>query len=238
MTTPEDPPFGLRWNKPIANEAAKARIAEAVAARARPGETIGAGSGSTSFLTVVALGRRAAAEGFDVSIVPTSFEIQWAGEAVGLRVCGVVPDRVDWCFDGADEVDPAGRLIKGRGGALYRERLVFAAAERRLVVADASKDVERLGSRFPVPVEVEPAWARRAHAVITRMPHVRSADLRFAQAKDGPVVTELGCVLLDVWFDEIDAEDEGRLLAVPGVRGTGIFAGYAYERYAGAGEAA
>ena len=233
MTTPADSAFGLRWNRPIANQADKERIAAAVAARARPGEVIGAGSGSTSFLVLLALARRAAAEGLDVSVVPTSFEIQWAGEAVGLRVHGVVPDRVDWCFDGADEVDPAGRLIKGRGGALYRERLVFAAAERRLLVADASKDVERLGSKFPVPVEVEPAWARRAHGVIGRMPHVRSADLRLAQAKDGPVVTELGCVLFDVWFDEIDGEDEARLLAVSGVRGTGIFAGYAYERYAG-----
>jgi ribose 5-phosphate isomerase A len=224
--------LGLEWCRPIANRAAKERIAALVAARAQAGEVIGAGSGSTSFLTVLELGRRARSERLDLSIVPTSLEIQYAAEASGLRVHLSAPAQIDWCFDGADEVDPAGRLIKGRGGALYRERAVFAAAERRLLVADAGKSVIDLGSVHPVPVEVESMWARRAADELAALPGVISVALRLGVAKDGPVVTESGAVLFDVKFSAIDDLAESRLLGVPGVRGTGLFIGFDYERLA------
>lgn len=232
--TDGDPPgdghLGLRWGSEISNREAKEAIGLLVAARAEDGQTIGAGSGSTSFLTVLALGARAKADGLHLQIVPTSIEIALAAEAAGLQVASVVPDIVHWCFDGADEVDPEGRLIKGRGGALVRERVVFTAAEHRLLVADRSKSVERLGSGFPVPVEVDPLWVRRVHHEISAMAHVTDVELRMAGGKDGPVVTEGGGVILDVRFDLITADDEAALDALAGVRGTGIFSGFDYER--------
>lgn len=223
-------PLGIEWCRPISNRHAKEKIARDVALRASPGDIIGAGSGSTSFLTVLALGQRVAMEGLDVIIVPTSVEIELASYAAGLDVSSTVPSRVDWCFDGADEVDPLGRLIKGRGGALYRERLVFIAANVRIVVADASKTVDRLGQNFPVPVEVESKWVRNAYSRISQMAHVSKVALRMGVAKDGPVITESGRLILDVTMTEIDDADEGLLLTVPGVCCTGIFSGFEFER--------
>jgi ribose 5-phosphate isomerase A len=229
-----DPPeLGLHWGRPITNRDAKERIARTVAAEAASGDVIGCGSGSTSFLTVLELGRRRRVEGLDVLVVPTSIEIQLACEAVGLIVAPDAGAAIDWCFDGADEVDPDGRLIKGRGGALYRERIVFAAAARRKVIADPSKSVERLGSVAAVPVEVEPTLVRRAHAELAGLDHVEQVELRMAVAKDGPVITEGGRVLLDVRCSLIDDTDEARLSAIPGVVATGIFSGFSFERVAG-----
>jgi ribose 5-phosphate isomerase A len=223
------PTLGLEWCRPISNREAKERIAREVALRASSGDVIGAGSGSTSFLTVIALGERVASEGLRVQIVPTSLEIELACHAMGLHVSNI-PTTIDWCFDGADEVDPSNRLIKGRGGALYRERFVFAAAQVRVVVADASKTVERLGQNFPVPVEVEPAWVRSAYDRLNEMDHVSGVTLRMGIAKDGPVITESGRVLLDVTMKQIDDSDEHLLLSTPGVCCTGIFSGFDFER--------
>lgn len=224
------PPLGLEWCRPISNRDAKERIARDVARRASSGEVIGAGSGSTSFLTVLALGERAATGDLDLIVVPSSLEIELACYAVSLNVCRAVPTHIDWCFDGADEIDPLGRLIKGRGGALYQERLIFTAASKRVVVADSSKAVDRLGSNFPVPVEVEPAWVRSVYARLNQLDHVSKATLRMGVAKDGPVVTESGRLLLDVAMTQIDEADEELLLSIPGVCCTGIFSGFDFER--------
>jgi ribose 5-phosphate isomerase A len=222
--------LGLEWCRPITNTQAKNQIAEVVASQIKDGEVVGIGSGSTSFLTVLALARRVAAEKLAISVVPTSIEMELACHAAGLRVESDVPLRIDRCFDGADEVDPAGRLIKGRGGALYREKLVFAAARQRLIVADQSKDVERLGSKFPVPVEVKPQWLRHAYDRLQDMANVAQVNLRMGQAKDGPVITEAGNVLFDVHFNQISAEDERAIDLLPGVVCTGIFSGFEYQR--------
>jgi len=227
---PGDAHLGLTWGQDISHREAKEAIAAEVATRAEDGQAIGAGSGSTSFLTVLAIGRRAEAERLHVRIVPTSIEIALAADAVGLHVLSVVPDTVHWCFDGADEVDPDDRLLKGRGGALMRERVVFTSAEHRLLVADASKSVERLGSGFPVPVEVDPMWVQRAHDEVAALANVTDVSLRLASGKDGPIVTEGGGVLLDATFSTITVEDERALDAIAGVRGTGIFSGFDFER--------
>lgn len=220
--------LGLTWGRKITNSADKERIAERVASLAKEGEVIGAGSGSTSFLTVLALGRRAQG-GLRVTVVPTSIEIELACRAANLLVDSN-PTEIDWCFDGADEVDPEGRLIKGRGGALHKERRVFTMARKRVVVADNSKTVDRLGSVFPVPIEVEPDMIRYAYSRLHRLDRVQSAVLRMATAKDGPVITENGNVLVDVRFRTIAATDENNLLAIPGVCCTGIFSGFNFDR--------
>jgi ribose 5-phosphate isomerase A len=222
--------LGLEWCRPITNVEAKTKIAEVVANKVLSGEVVGIGSGSTSFLTVLALGNRVAAEKLTISVVPTSIEMELACHAAGLRVESDVPLRIDRCFDGADEVDPGGRLIKGRGGALYREKLVFAAARWRLIVADKSKDVDRLGSKFPVPVEVKPQWLRSAYDQLQAMAHVTKVSLRMGQAKDGPVITESGNVLFDVILSQITVDDELALQSLPGVVCTGIFSGFEYDR--------
>ncbi len=223
-------PLGLQWSGEISNRATKEELATRVAARAKDGEVIGAGSGSTAFLTVQALGRRAESDALTISVVPTSIEIAMACRAVGLTTVNGLAKRIDWCFDGADEVDPQGRLLKGRGGALYRERVVFEASNNILVVADDSKSVERLGENFAVPVEVEAQWLEHAYNELYQLDHVASVKLRMAVGKDGPVITESGRVLLDVSMTLIDDDDEAQILAIAGVCCTGIFSGFTFER--------
>jgi ribose 5-phosphate isomerase A len=210
------------WPSAISNEAAKRAAAASMAERLRPGDTVGVGSGSTSFLTVQAL----AARGLDFVAVTTSDEVEAACASLGVPTTSLHVARPDWSFDGADEVDPSGDLIKGRGGALLREKLVLAASPERYIVVDASKQVERLGTRFPVPLEVVPEAVALVRHELASWP-VSAVVLRTAgAAKDGPVITEHGNVLLDVRFEAIGPDAERDLKALPGVVDSGLFQGY------------
>ncbi len=219
---------GSDFGQPISNLEAKQELAGAVAARALPGEVIGAGSGSSSYLTLVALGELSIAA--SLTVVPTSIEMELVALTLGLRVQRTPVAPMDWCFDGADEVDPDQRMIKGRGGALHREHHVFAAARRRLIVADESKTVSRLGENFRVPVEVDPDLLLVAFDALDALPHVDDVELRLATGKDGPIITEGGKVILDVLTSSLDAGESAALLAVPGVCCTGVFEGLEFER--------
>ena len=134
-------------------------------------------------------------------------------------------DTPEWLFDGADEVDPDGGLIKGRGGALFREKMLFRATTDRRVIIDDSKKVEKLGSKFAVPVEVVPL------ALPVVLPGIGEAripglEIRKATGKDGPVITELGNVIVDCRFDGIGSDLEGGIKSITGVVESGLFQSY------------
>ena len=125
-------------------------------------------------------------------------------------------DHIDIAIDGADEVDPQKNLIKGGGAAHTREKIVDYLAEQFIVVVDSSKVVDRLGSSFPVPVEVIPmaiAPVMRAIEALGGKP-----ELRMGVKKAGPVITDQGNMVVDVKFDTIDrpAELENTLNKIPG----------------------
>ena len=124
------------------------------------GMVVGLGTGSTADFAIRALGERARSEGLDIRCVPTSAASARLGEEVGLSVRSLEDNpAVDLTIDGADEFDPGLDLIKGLGGALLREKIVAGASDREVIIVDASKRVERLGTRSPLPVEVVPfAW--------------------------------------------------------------------------------
>ncbi len=213
----------------ISDLEAKREIGEQVAAVARDGEVIGAGSGSTSFCVVQALGRRVAAgELRGVTVVPTSLEVASTAHHVGLAVLQSGLRRLDWAFDGADEVDPAGNLIKGRGGALLREKLAFAMTERRYVVVDASKFVDVLGERFAVPFEVTPDAVELFEAEVAGIGS-QALPRMAGGGKDGPVITERGNLLIDVRMKPVEREVIAGLEALPGVLTSGAFFGFAAE---------
>ncbi|MPY96004.1 MAG: ribose 5-phosphate isomerase A [Acidimicrobiia bacterium] len=223
-------PTSATWPGPIDREQEKRDVARQLVERAQDGDVVGAGSGSTSFLAVLELGRVVAERGIAVVAVPTSYEVARACTANGLRVASLRDLRPDWAFDGADEVDPAGRVIKGRGGAMLRERLVFAAAAERHLLVDSSKLVERLGQRFAVPLEVVPEAVSLVERFVRRDLEVRSAELRTSGGgKDGPVVTEHGNLVLDVAIEGIDDATEDTLGRIPGVVATGLFTGFDYQ---------
>lgn len=213
----------------ISNYEAKFKAAEEVAALAESGQVIGAGSGSTAFLAVRAIASRVRhGELHDVRLIPTSIESELTITGLGLAQADLAEVAPDWLFDGADEVDPDGNLIKGRGGALFREKLLFSACQLRRVLIDPSKRVPRLGITFPVPVEVVPRAAPVASAGLKAIGASEIA-IRTGSGKDGPVLTEQGNLLLDCRFETIDDDLEDRINLVTGVLDSGLFQGYGPE---------
>ena len=216
----------LEWCRPISAREQKERVADRLAGRLRAGDVVGIGSGSTSFITLLALARRAEREHLAFAAIATSIEIERVCTALGVRTLTLNAARPDWNFDGADEVSPEGRLLKGRGGAMFREKLVMAASRERYIVVDQSKYVPKLGTNFWVPCEVVP----EAVELVTERLQTLGAGamkLRPAQAKDGPVITEWGGVILDVAFESA-VPPESTLEAIPGVLAVGVFDGWEY----------
>jgi len=132
---------------------------------------------------------------------------------------------IDVTVDGADEVDPQLRLIKGGGGALLREKIVASATRQLVIVADATKRVPVLG-RFPLPVEV----IKFAQAVVVKKIEALGAEIRLRHESDGkPFLTDENNHILDCRFGQIqDADGLARQLSdMPGVVEHGLFIGMA-----------
>lgn len=200
---------------------ARAAAAAAAAELVEPGMTIGLGSGRAVWAVLDLLrdrGIRAAA---------ASSRTEELLRAAGIDV--VEPDgsvRLALAIDGADEVDPQLGLIKGGGAALLREKLIVSAAQRFVVVAEASKRVERLGETRGLPVEiVRFAWGDTRRRLLELVP---SAELRTGDDGD-PVVTDEGHYLLDVDLPVSGDLDEfaAELKAEVGVVEHGLFLGLA-----------
>ena len=217
-----------RWPGVIDNLEAKQKVALQVAALLKDGDVFGAGSGSTSYVTIHALGSRVQTEGLRCMAIPTSHEMKLACASLGIPVTSLWEHSPDWCFDGADEVDPAMNLIKGRGGAMFKEKLVMRAAARSLILIDESKRVDRLGRKFPIPVEIHPSSLTVVEKELRRL-GASEIVLRLGKGKDGPVVTENGNFILDARFPEIGNGLERELKAITGVLETGLFQGFTVE---------
>ena len=131
-------------------DAQKRAAAEAAAALVQPGMIVGLGTGSTAAWFVKALAARA----LDIVGVSTSQATEDLAVSLGIRVIGLDDaGRIDLTVDGADEIGPSLALIKGGGAALLREKLVWEASRRCVVIADAAKSVPVLG-QFALPIEV------------------------------------------------------------------------------------
>ena len=202
----------------------KQLAARHAAAQVRDGMLVGLGTGSTANFFIEELARRRAEEGLRVTAVSSSIVSALKAQALGLPLVALEHlERIDLYVDGADEVTPDLTLLKGRGYDLVREKLLARAAGRFLVLADPSKRVQRIGERFPVPVEVMPfAWA----LVKRRLEDLGgTGGLRPNAAGDGLAITSHGSLVLDMAFGpEWDswALDEA-LNATPGVVEHGIF---------------
>jgi ribose 5-phosphate isomerase A len=195
-----------------------------MADKVQDGQVIGVGSGSTAYLAVHAIAERVRRENLRASVICTSPELTLACTAVGLPVVSLLQRRPDWAFDGADEVDPGRNLIKGRGGAMFMEKVLMHASPRNFILVDPSKLVPKLGAAFPIPVEVLPIALRLVEYELQAIGAV-GIVLRLAAGKDGPVVTENGNLILDVRFADIHQELERDIKAVPGVIESGLFWG-------------
>ncbi|MCG1004396.1 MULTISPECIES: ribose-5-phosphate isomerase RpiA [Halobacterium] len=207
-------------------EVAKQRAGEAAADDVEDGMVVGLGTGSTAAHAIRAIGER----GLDVEGVATSYQSRQLAIDAGIPLTTLEEASVDLAIDGADQV--AGMdLVKGGGAAHAREKYVDASADRFVVVADPSKEVDVLD--FPIPVEVLPD----ARPVVAE--RVRELggepELRTAERKDGPVVTDNGNLVLDCEFGRVDDPEAvaAALSSLPGAVEHGLFVGVADAVYVG-----
>jgi ribose 5-phosphate isomerase A len=225
----------LSWAGTISNRAGKQKVADKIVAKIKDGDVIGVGSGSTVFLTLFAIAERIKAEKLNILAIPTSIEISMACSKLGIPLTSLYERKPDWCFDGADEVDPNKSLIKGRGGALFKEKLLISSSPLNYIIVDDTKLVDKLGSKFPVPVEVFPQALLHVEGELKAL-GATEIVLRLAGGKDGPVITENNNLLLDVKFAEIDNDMERKIKAITGVIESGLFINYNIEVLVAANE--
>ena len=200
----------------------KGAAAEKALELVQEGMLLGLGTGSTSRLFVEGVGRLVAS-GMKVRGVPTSRATAELAASLGIPIVTELVGQIDLAVDGADEVDPALNLIKGRGGALFREKLVAAASKRFVVVVDESKLVKQLGEGV-LPVEVLPFLWRSTAERLTAL----GLSLVIRGGEETPYVTDNGNVILDVTVAEgikNPAELALELKQVTGVVEHGLFVG-------------
>src|SRR3954462_12062214 len=172
------------------------RLATAAADLVTPGMLVGLGTGSTADAVTRELGRRVAG-GLNFTAVPTSDRTEILARDLGIPLVTLDEiDRLDLGIDGADEIDPALDAIKGRGGALLREKLVALSCDDYVLVATMEKCVDRLGTRTPLPIEIVAfGWSQTAKR-LTRLgisPEPRSLD----GDPTRPWVTDTGGLIMD-----------------------------------------
>jgi ribose 5-phosphate isomerase A len=188
----------------------------------KPGMTLGLGSGSTATLWIQLLGEQVRDHGLKIHAIASSEDSERLGRSYGIPF--VTFDqcrRLDLTVDGADEVAPGLALIKGGGGKLLREKIVASASERFVIVADASKQVEKLG-RFPLPVEV----IQMAEPLVSDALKKLGFSPRIRQNTDGTrYITDEGNLILDCPGLLIDnpAEMATKLDSIVGVVEHGLF---------------
>jgi ribose 5-phosphate isomerase A len=207
----------------------KREAAERALELVAPGMKLGLGSGSTARHFVELLGKRVAG-GLEIRCAATSEATEAQAKALGIPLSsldGLL--ELDLTVDGADEIDPKLRLIKGGGGALLREKIVAAASKRMVVIADSTKLVARLGA-FPLPIEVVPfglaATRRHIERAFAQLGLAGPIRLR---GESPPFVTDGGHYILDCSLGAIaEPEELSQILApIPGVVEHGLFIGLA-----------
>ena len=213
------------------DEAKLAAAAKAIETFLQDGMTIGLGSGTTSRFFVRILGDRVK-DGLRVVGVSSSKSTGELAKEVGVPLADLNDvELLDLTIDGADEIDPKGRMIKGGGANLLWEKIVASASRKMVAIVDESKRVQRLG-RFPLPVEVIPfAWKSTERQLQNLFRKAGYVDVRIdvRGSREKPLITDSGHYLLDCHLQEI-ADPEflaANLNHIPGVVEHGLFLGIA-----------
>ena len=207
----------------MSNEDLKLKVAKEAVKLVEDGMVVGLGTGSTAALFIRELGNRIKEEELTVFGIPTSFEAKMLAMQYEIPLVTLDEYDVDIAFDGADEVEEKTLfLIKGGGGCHTQEKIVDYNADEFVVLVDESKLVKKLGEKFPIPVEVIPSAYRVVMRALSKMGG--EAVIRLGDRKRGPVITDNGNMIIDVFMNIDDAiELEKEINNIPGVVENGIF---------------
>ena len=227
----------MNWNKDIlinvefeniSNIEEKKKLGEMIANKVKDGQVIGFGSGSTSYIAILSIEEKLKNEGINITAIPTSYEIKMLCSYLGIKTASLIECKPDWSFDGADEVDNNNWLIKGRGGASFKEKLNIVNSPITYILIDKTKRVSKLGEKFKIPVECILENVNYIKEELIKMGG-KDITLRKAVGKDGPIITENSNIILDVKFENIEENLEKKIKCIPGVIESGLFIGYNVE---------
>lgn len=204
----------------ISRKEEKIKLGKKIAERVKDGQTIGFGSGSTSYLTAIEIGKKVEKEHLHIIAIPTSKEIENVCKQYKIQIGNLVENKIDWAFDGADEVDPDNNMIKGMGAAMFKEKLNILNSPINYILIDQTKFVKKLGEKHPVPVEVFP---QALEYVSRKLEELGATETIFRG------MTENQNAILDVRFEKIDNKLEAKIKNITGVIESGLFMGYNVE---------
>lgn len=213
----------IKWSTEIKNKEEKEKVAKKLADKVKDGDKIGFGSGTTSFLTVLEIAKKIRNEKLRIVAVPASNEIKEICDKLEIPVSNLSETKLDWAFDGADEVDKNNWLIKGQGAAMFKEKLNILNSKITYILVDKSKFVEHLCDNYPVPVECYPDSINYVKEQLIKL-GAFNIKLRLKDNKE--VFTDSNNLILDAYFKDIDETLEKKLKQITGVIETGLFIGY------------
>lgn len=214
----------LKWNLNVKNRKEKEILGKEIAERVKNGETIGFGSGTTSFVAALTIGEKVQKEGLKIKAIPTSNDIELVCKYYGIEITNLNESKIDWCFDGADEVDSNNWLIKGLGAALFKEKLNIVNSKENYILVDSSKIVEKLEEKCVVPVEVFPT---NINYIKEKLKELGAYEIKIRKNENGEdLITENSNKILDVRFKEVYKRLEKDIKEIVGVIESGLFIDY------------
>ena len=217
----------INWDE-MSNKEEKMLRATKIANKVKHGDIIGFGSGSASYLAIIEIAKKIKEENINILAIPTSYETKMLCNELGIPTTTILENKPDWSFDGADEVDQNNCLIKGRGAAMFKEKLNMVNSPITYILVDKSKFVKELGEKTSIPIEVFPEAGKSVKEELADL-GAEKITLRLAKGKNGPVITENNNVILDVKFIEIYDSLEKDIKSITGVIESGLFIGYNIE---------
>ena len=215
----------------------KARVSAAAQAvrEIRDNTTIGLGSGNTILRALELAAERIKKENLKIVFIPTSYQTEIAAKKLGLKTATLEEDtEPDLALDGADQIQwRTLDLVKGGGAALLREKIVDSTAKKLVIVVDEKKLSKTLGGPQPIPVEIVPFGYASTLEKIRKISE--KIVLREGTGKVGPVITDNGNLIADVYFRSLRRPEivHEKLKKIPGVVETGLFLGMCDVAYVG-----
>lgn len=226
MDTNEDLINKLEWNNNIKNKEEKEVLARKIASKVKDGDVISFGSGTTSFLAVKEIAKKCKEEDLRIIAIPTSKQIELLCKYLEIPTAKLGEIKIDWGFDGADEVDTNKKwLIKGLGGALYREKMNLKQTPIVYILVDKSKIVKNLGEKCVVPVECDMSKVEYVESELKKL-GANKCEIRKQRNSEFNFITENNKYIIDAKFNKITNEMEDNINQIDGVLENGLFIGY------------
>ena len=217
LSSSQNSSFTIDLDK-IENKEAKEALAQKVLDKVKDGQTIGFGSGTTSYITAVKIGEKVQKEHLKITAVPTSNVIQKVCEHYGIKIGNLIENELDWAFDGADEAELTNKwLIKGKGKAMFKEKLNIIASPITYILVDNTKIVDYLGQKCKVPIEVFPQALKYVSKELEKLGATEITYRGLTENNNG---------ILDVKFDKIEKSLEKQVKSITGVIESGLFLNY------------